>query len=200
VVYRDPDGKVNLPVQTKYLMNPVYSTWGNENITGDPSNPQTQIRDGGCAITGVANITATMGFLLSSNPAKVNASGVVSGGDVQWANGTLANFTLANVKTNSGSFTHAIYDQQGNDQTREYATLVKVQYESTGKDHWVGVKGIETVGGIDYIKISPTSKNDYKVGANTPRGGQGWIERNGEILVPVDKTSAYVTFSRSLTD
>jgi hypothetical protein len=195
----DPDGEANLPVQTKYLMNAVYSIWGNEIIRGTTN---TLIRDGGCAITGVANIIVTLGFLQSQNPRDVNRlPGIVANGAVQWTtNPALSNFVLTKVSRTDGRFTHAIYNQQENDYSREYATLVKVQYEATGNDHWVGVKGIDTEGGQDYIIIAPTSKNDYNVGPNTVRYGQGWIQKNGNILVPVERTSAYVTFSRSLVD
>jgi hypothetical protein len=146
-------------------------------------------------------VLVSLGFLQHRNPADINLiPGIIVNGYVQWGSKALANLSFANVSRKYSSFTHDIYRQQRDDTTREYATLVKVQYDSNpNHDHWVGVKGITSFEGKDYIVIAPTSRNDLNVaGNNSLRREQGWLSADGNILVPVEKTNGYVTFSRNI--
>ena len=102
-----------------------------------------------------------------------------------------------------GQLTHDILESQNADKDTRYYTLVNVNYNSDGGDHWVGVIGMETIDGTDYLKVSPTSENDSVVGKESPRGKQGWRESStgdGTILVPVSQTKGYVNFTQEINN
>jgi hypothetical protein len=195
--YTDPDGRDNVPIESTYLMNATNNAGGyvyTDIITGDPEN--ARIYAGGCAITDVANLASTIG--VDANPISINTTnGYVVAGDVVWT--TVANGLGMSLNDGSGQFSHGMYNTQENDGANNYYSLIKVQDDSANSPHWVGVRGIETIGGIDYINISPTSESDNPVGNLGPsRTGQGWIRQNGNVYVPVDRTTEYRIFSRPI--
>jgi hypothetical protein len=61
--------------------------------------------------------------------------------------------------------------------------------------------GIETIDGVDYINIAPTSTNDNPAGSLRPgRTSQGWIQQNGNVYVPVERTTEFRIFSRKVNN
>jgi hypothetical protein len=97
--------------------------------------------------------------------------------------------------------THDILKSQNADKKIGYFTLVNVNYNSKGSDHWVGVIGMETIDGTDYLKVSPTSVNDSAVGKESLRGKQGWRKNSeGDILVPTSETKGYVNFTKEINN
>jgi hypothetical protein len=160
-------------------------------ITGDPDG--TPINEGGCAITDVANLASTIGE--DADPTSINTTeGYVVNGDVVWT--AVAGGLDMSLDSGSGQFSHETYNTQGNDGANNYYSLVKVQYDSANSPHWVGVRGIDTINGIDYVIISPTSENDDPTGGLGPgRTGQGWIRQNDNVYVPVERTTEYRIFS-----
>jgi hypothetical protein len=152
------------------------------------------IGEEGCAITAVANISATF-KLRPLSPMYIN-NNFVKDWSIYWS--TAAGKLGPALKANkySGQFTHTQYNRQAMDYAKVYATLVNVKYKSSESPHWVGVIGIAKENGNDYLIISPTSSRDISFDQNSTRAGQGWIRKDGgTILVPVDKTREYVTFS-----
>ena len=94
-----------------------------------------------------------------------------------------------------GQLTHGILKSQNADKDTRYYTLVNVNYDDKGSDHWVGVIGMETIDGTDYLIVSPTSVTDSAVGKDSLRGKQGWRKNSeGDILVPTSETKGYVNF------
>ena len=197
VHYIDPDGRTNVAINSTYKMN---SKTGNNYdynyyIAGTSNDKEdNKIYRSGCAITALANLASTLG--LSYNPTQLNNETFVnSSGNVKWDEAAIE-FSM-NYKDGEIPFTYEMYDQQENDTTNNYYTVIKVQYCSNANSpHWVGVIGKETVDGIDYFVISPTSTNDSSVSAGSLRYAQGWKKNSaGEILVPVDKVRAYRIYS-----
>ena len=148
----------------------------------------------GCAITAISNLASTLG--LSFNPSQLNNSTYVNSvGNVKWKN--VASEFGVDVTISYTPFTYAIYDEQENDSQHNYYTIIRVQYDTNPDEHhhWVGVNGKETVDGIDYFVISPTSVNDSNITSTSLRGIQGWKKNsNNEILVPVNKVKEYRTY------
>jgi hypothetical protein len=71
-----------------------------------------------------------------------------------------------------------------------------VRYKSSSSPHWVGVAGIERINNTDYLKIAPSSSNDISFSEDSSRAKEGWIRKDdGTVLVPVNKTMEYVTYS-----
>ena len=100
-----------------------------------------------------------------------------------------------------GQLTHGILESQNADKDTGYLTLVNVNYDSDGGDHWVGVKGGLNINGAEYLIVSPTSNNDRKTSENDPRGKQGWKQPiDGFILVPVSETKGYVNFKKEINN
>jgi hypothetical protein len=197
VKYIDPDGRDNVPIESTYLMNARNDAGGyiyTNIITNDPED--TRIYAGGCAITNVANLASTIG--VDADPTSINATGgYVDNGDLVWT-AVAAGLGLS-LNSGSGQFTHEMYNTQENDSENNYYSLIKVRYNSANAPHWVGVRGIETIGGVDYINISPTSENDDPDGDLGPsRTGQGWIRQNGNVYVPVERTTEYRIYSRPI--
>jgi RHS repeat-associated protein len=198
VKYTDPDGGVNIPATSYYVMNGITSPWRATAIKGDPDYT---IGIGGCAITAAANLMTRMGF--AQTPLDVNTTTYLNArGEVDWAAVGRA-VTMTGYRAN-GKFTHAQWRKQERSVTDIYITLVNVNWGG-GSDHWVGVEGIETIEGTDYLIVSHTSVNDLAVGRNSPRIRQGWVTKGGEntfpkILVPVDKIKGYVTFHANVYD
>jgi hypothetical protein len=199
VKYTDPDGRDNVPIESTYRMNStnnlgeyVYSAI----ITDDPED--TRIYAGGCAVTDVANLASTIG--MDADPTSINATnGYVVNGDVMWT--TVADGLGMSLNDDPGRFSHEMYNAQENDGGNNYYSLIKVQYNAANSPHWVGVRGIDTIGGVDYVIISPTSEHDDPVGNLGPsRTGQGWIRQNGNVYVPVEQTTAYRIFSRPINN
>jgi hypothetical protein len=192
--YTDPDGNDNVPILSTYLMNAVNDAGEYvyaDIISGDPSG--TLIYESGCAITDVANLASTLGK--NVDPASINTTdGYVVDGEVAWD--VVADGLGLSLNSDVGQFSHGMYDAQGNDRATNYYSLIKVRYNSANSPHWVGVQGIETIGGIDYVTISPTSVNDNPADILGPsRTGQGWIRRNGNVYIPVEETTEYRIFS-----
>ena len=193
VMYTAPDGKFNVAIDSTYKMNTMNgSTYlHNFKISGTDIPFYTK----GCAITAIANLASTLG--LSFNPSQLNNETYVnSAGNVEW-NNVAPEFDL-NVTVSNTPFTYEMYDEQENDTANNYYTIIRVQYDNNPDQnhHWVGVTGKETVDGVDYFVISPTSVNDSNVSPNSIRGIQGWKKNsNDEILVPVDKVKAYRSYS-----
>jgi hypothetical protein len=77
-----------------------------------------------------------------------------------------------------------------------------VRYTDSNSPHWVGVVGKRSEGGTDYFAISPTSTSDNPSGdLSSGRLGQGWVKKdNGEVWVPVDKTTAYRIYSKPIEE
>ena len=189
IKYTDPDGKIQFQVQAKYTMqNP---SWGSRNLKGTAERSNTLARSG-CAVTLVANLFNTLG-VGDMNPAKVNKS-FVTNGSVNWdAVGESLGMNVEAVK--GKELTVDTLSKQHGDSSKGYLTFVNVNYDSGKHDHWVGVTGATTIDGKDYLSISNTSDNDSAVGKDDLRGKQGWIERNGKILVPVSETKGYINFT-----
>ena len=74
------------------------------------------------------------------------------------------------------------------------------------------MNSVETINGKDYCVITVSSVNDsvianttiveqkdssyiYK-GQNNNRLGKGWINENGQVLIPTEQVKGYVTFSK----
>ena len=190
--YVDPDGRIQIQVQAKYTMQT--GSWGI--IT----NTKISIAQGGCAIVGSANFTSSIGTSNDMTPSQINEKYVNSIGHMDFAAlGKDLGFTVTKI---TGKLTHTILKTQDNDKSNIYLTLVNVYYTSDkSADHWVGVKGIETVNGIEYIRITPTSNNDSNVSAGSMRGNQNWIlSSDGTILMPVSATRGYVNFMKGAED
>ena len=190
VKYTDPDGKIQIPAEAQYLMNSTDDMYKIA-LNGEE---QYSIGNAGCAIACGSNFTATYTMSYHLSPIQINDT-YVKDGSLQWA--ALAKDYGFNAEKFSGQFSKTIYDKQDQDSTKQYTTFVNVNYDSAKQDHWVGVQGIETIKGKDYIKISPTSRYDSAVGPEDSRCKQGGIRNSaGEILVPVDQTKGYVNFTR----
>ena len=101
---------------------------------------------------------------------------------------------------------------QVDDSNNNYRTLVNVNYGPQNHDHWVGVRDVKTINGIDYVVIDPSSINDkmttYDVwyyydgvkGKNyypESREDKGWLIVKGSVYVPVSQTKGYVNFIES---
>ena len=71
-----------------------------------------------------------------------------------------------------------------------------------------------TINGKDYYIITPSSDNDWVITNNTikikngayyydahgnNRSGKGWINENGQVLIPIDQVKRYVSFSFKCT-
>ena len=202
VHYIDPDGRTNVAITSTYKMNSTTNglldyTQRIKGTTG-PIN-KNRIADAGCAITAIANLASMLGF--DYTPATVNSGNLVSGGDVQWKKAA-DTFGLS-FSSGEVPFTYAMFDEQENDSLHNYYTIIRVQYDTNPDEdhHWVGVNGKETVDGIDYFVISPTSVNDSNITSTSLRGIQGWKKNsNNEILVPVNKVKEYRVFSEAVSE
>jgi hypothetical protein len=144
--------------------------------------------------------------MLSIDPTEVNKK-YVKNGIVQW--GMIANDYGYKVNREYNSLTKDILENQMADSEHNYRTLVNVNYDQSGHDHWVGVKEFQTIGDTDYVVIDPTSINDkmttydswyyydnVKGGTYYPesRFETGWKVSDGSILVPMSETKGYVNF------
>jgi len=193
VRYTDPDGEKNIPILAVYTMNEPGSEWFNTPLTNDPDINNT-IGSAGCAVTAMADLSHTIGGNL--NPKSINAS-CVTNGNVNWDLVASA-LGLGNLgKTSEPLTKDQFYEQESSN--IDYYTFVNVNYESSGKEHWVGVKGFKTIGGKDYFSITGTSMNDKNDGffPSGNRGMQGWIKDGNNIYVPVDQVKEYQRFFKS---
>ena len=200
--YTDPDGRTNVAITSTYKMNSTTNGLLDyiQRIKGTtgPIN-KNRIADAGCAITAIANLASMLGF--DYTPATVNSGNLVSDGDVQWKKAA-DTFGLS-FSSGEVPFTYAMFDEQENDSQHNYYTIIRVQYDTNPDEdhHWVGVNGKETVDGIDYFVISPTSVNDSNITSTSLRGIQGWKKNsNNEILVPVNKVKEYRVFSEAVSE
>jgi len=188
VKYVDPDGNKNIPILHVFEMD--VGVWASEKIKNDPDN--FTINSAGCAIVGMADLSHTAGGNL--NPSNINASYVVNG-KIDW--GAVAKaIGLTNLGKISGKqFTKSMYDMQDSSYSKYY-TFANVNYEPHGKPHWVGVNGIVTREGTDYISITGTSSKDSKDIEFTigTRGTKGWIKEGNNILVPMSEVKEYQRF------
>jgi RHS repeat-associated protein len=199
VKYVDPDGEINIAITSTYKMN---SKTGNQYdymaiIKNDPKSKR--IYEEGCAITAIANLTSTLGT--ASDPTAINSKeGYVVNGNVDWD--AIATDLDLSISKGSSQFTHAMFDTQENDAENNYNTIVKVKYTDSNSPHWVGVVGKRSEGGTDYLAISPTSTSDNPSGGlGAGRLGQGWMQKSdGEIWVPVEKTTAYRIYSKPIEE
>ena len=188
VVYRDPDGNVNVPIFAAYLKDA--GTWARENLGNKLNNPT--IGAEGCAVAAMADLAYTVGSKL--NPTDINKSYVNAEGNVDWS-GVASALGLKDLGSTNRSFTKAQFDKQEASKD-QYHTVAKVNVN--GGPHWFGVKDVVTVGGRDYISIAGTSSKDSKglefdIG---DRGKQGWIRSGDDILVPVDQVKQYRQFTK----
>ena len=191
VKYTDPTGRVQIAAERQFLMNSTRDMYQ----IGLNGEEERSIGQAGCAIACGSNFTATYTMSYQLSPVQINET-YVKKGSMQWS--LLAKDYGFKAEKFSGQFSKAIYDKQNQDPSKQYTTFINVNYDSAGHDHWVGVQGIETINGKDYIKISPTSQNDFAVDPEDLRGKQGWLRNsNGDILVPVDQTKEYVNFTRN---
>ena len=165
--------------------------WASINLNGT-ADDDNKMEFSGCAVVGISNLLSSVG-VKNSTPDNVNKV-FVNKGKLNWQ--AVGDYFGMNVKYTKGTkFTVELFKDQHNDSENGYLTLVNVNYDDKGHDHWVGVNGVAQIDGKDYVIISNTSKNDNAVGSENLRGKQGWIEENGVILVPVDETKGYVNFS-----
>ena len=190
VKYTDPDGRMQFQVQEKYKMQD--GDWKNVELSGTAGGKANTLEYVGCAVTVAANLLSTAG-LPDYDPAKVNDD-FVSNGLVSWEDvGEKVRMEVEAVR--NSEFTGSVFAKQYADKNTGYLTLVNVNYDAKGSDHWVGVIGMETIDGTDYLKVSPTSVNDSAVGKDSLRGKQGWRKNSeGDILVPTSETKGYVNF------
>lgn len=200
VKYVDPDGRIQIPVVGNYLMQDPL--WRNTVITGTSINFMT----GSCAIMATAD-------LLGISPETVNDK-YVSNGIVSWNKVAVQNGYQTTGRVDA-AFTKALYETQNNDNSKEYRTLVNVNYDDGNHDHYVGVQGVLTVGDTDYLVITPTSINDklttydswYYFDGFTgkpyypeTRADKGWKVIDGKVCVPVDQVKAYVNFTKDVVN
>ena len=154
----------------------------------------------GCAVIAVSD-------MLSVSPELINEE-YVENGIIQWYKIAQDNGTT--VDKQNLPFSKETFYSQEEDLYNNYQTLVNVNYDKDNHDHWVGVKGIKTIGKEDYVIITPTSINDKMTTYDTwnyygnndgglfysdSRLEKGWKIVNGEVLVPVSETKGYVNFT-----
>jgi hypothetical protein len=189
VKYVDPDGEVNIPISQKYFMNDPSREWYTKLLTGDIFT----IGEQGCAVTAIADLALTLG--MSLNPLDINNE-YVSNGCISWEN-VAKGFNLTYFGKAAGSFTKAMYDVQEYNTYSKYYTFVNVNYDAKGGPHWVGVKGVVTMEGKDYIEIAPTSIGDINWDDNSSRAGRGWVGKGARAFVPVDQVKEYVRYAKT---
>jgi hypothetical protein len=74
----------------------------------------------------------------------------------------------------------------------------QVTITTEGDKHWVGANGMTMLNDEWYFIVSPTSKYDKAEDTkSTGRKSLGWTnDGDGNLLVPDDLVSGYVTYSR----
>ena len=201
----DTNGLYQHQIKDKYKMNQKNSPWvtNNETINGT----DLLVSRSGCAITCVANLLSdTTNF----TPSDINNKYVTSDGKVDWEKAGKDNGYSVDVHENE-NFTRETMFKQMADQHNTYKTVVKVKYNDGGDDHWVGVAGMTSLDGKDYLIIAGSSVNDSYLGNGLSwnketekydytdtnnRQGKGWKVVNGQILVPVENTTKYINFTK----
>lgn len=162
------------------------------------------IETAGCAVICISN-------MLEKSPLEINKT-YVSKGDIQWDR--IAKDIGAELKVENTSFTKRDFYQQASDTDYYYTTFINVNWNDANSDHWVILNGMTTINGKDYCIITPSSDNDWVITNNTikikngvyyydaygnNRLGKGWINENGQVLIPIDQVKRYVSFSFKCT-
>ena len=176
--------------------------WKTDQLNGDSNYT---IGDSGCAIICVSN-------MLDVNPSEINDT-YVSEGNLQW-NEIGKDYGYTVKKENKG-ITRQKYLQQATDQENTYTTFINVNWNDSNSEHWVGMNGIETINGKDYCVVTISSVNDtaiknttikqnengdyYYDGYGNNRLGKGWLNENGQVLIPLEQVKGSVTFIKNCT-
>jgi len=188
VNFVDLDGRIQYPVSSLYTMQMAKK---DDNLNGSTLS----IRKKGCAVAAIAN-------MLSLSISEVNEL-YVENGDLQWIK-VAKDYGWNLERVDGQCFSKKIFDAQDNSNDCDFYTIVNVNYtpKDQNGDHWVGVKEVVSVDGVDYIIISASSDNDSFIGTGefSDRKGRGWkIDNHINILVPVSETKGYRTFYRGDT-
>ena len=202
-VTNDPVNYVDLWGLDQFRIPSLYTMqkgdWATTKLKGDT---KWTIGDSGCAIICVSN-------WLALNPKEINNK-YVSKGNIQWRD--IADDYGYNVVKENKPITKEVYTKQAEDESKLYTTFINVNWNDKNYEHWVGMNSIETVNGKDYCVITVSSVNDSVIanttiveqkdgsyiynGQNNNRLGKGWLNENGQILIPTEQVKGYVTFSK----
>jgi hypothetical protein len=203
----------------------VRGTWGNQRINDVVGSTMSA---SGCVVALVANIAYTFGsrridpntILATHGNFQSNSISFSANG---WIN-ALASMGITGERVNR-QLTADLFNRMATSNTTIFCVGIQVQWtgdpnlqdptpEALAADdtlleenpypldasHWVGASALETIGGREYFRISPTSVNDWNLGDNTSgnnRRGLGWLLRNNgqNIYVPLTRVAEYVVYS-----
>ena len=200
----DPVNFIDLLGLIQNQVSSIYTMQGKEWKDITLKGSADTIETSGCAVICVSN-------MLEKSPSEINKTYVLKG-DIQWDR--IAKDIGAELKVENTSFTKRDFYQQASDTDYYYTTFINVNWNDANSDHWVILKGMTTINGKDYYIITPSSDNDWVITNNTikikngayyydahgnNRSGKGWINENGQVLIPIDQVKRYVSFSFKCT-
>jgi len=176
-----------------------------------------RMSEAGCAVALVANIAFTHNPQTTVTPETIRANdNYFSFGSIRWVD-PLTGITIhspnnwsADRAANDNNFPNTFADRF-NDELMAHETpryYVAIRIFVTGApgtrsgQHWVGASEIVPRRGAQYVRISPTSSNDWEAGTNAgdananrnQRGQRGWEVDNNNIYVPLNEVVGYRIF------
>jgi hypothetical protein len=188
--YTDPDGNIVRPIPALFFM---------QNYTGPIQAGNSEVQEAGCAIMLGADIANAAGSTnVTPDTILQNTNNFNSNGLLIWENALSGTNVTPNPRVD-GPLSIDAYNEY-NASSTEYYIGIKVNYSGDAADeHWVGVTGTHTEGGVDYFVISGTSINDPVMGDNpggNNRENMGWRNINGVgTVVPTTAVTAYRAFT-----
>jgi hypothetical protein len=146
---------------SSYKMNE--DDWKNNPVGNSSDSENNYMRKIGCAVTGLANAVNTL-LGIDKKPSDINKSQYfpATGDD-----DNKSNIYFDQVASDNNLLHSIVWDdfktklnEVGHD-LKDYVVLANAKYAGNSNvGHYVGVNGIKTIEGVDYIEISPTSTND----------------------------------------
>jgi len=183
--------------------NAVGGDWREEYISRDGGRNGLPMRDFGCAVALVANIAHTQGSQ-SITPETIRAvnANFNGNGAIIWVR-PLREWNITLHRRVDAPLTVDAFNEFMDHPTPRYYIAIRIFITGNPGDekgeHWVGASEIVPLDNPKYVRISPTSENDWEEG--TPvgrsinnRNVRGWRVEDGNIYVPLDEVVGYRVF------